>query len=818
MVGGSADIQGAMMSEGLFRVIVAAQNEGDRSLLAEAITKGEPRVRVLSSSLEGLGSGGHEFDAVVVDFTAVDEPPGAILERTGPKRLICVAGDSSSVADLLRRRGADVLIKDAGGSYLDALPVRVKAIVEGAAGDIAEGVETEPLPNEYEQLTHTLFEHSPNMIFINTGGRIVYANRKCVEVMGYGREEIYSSSFNYMDVVSPECHDIVRLNFGLHLRGIEVEPYDYTLITKTGRRIEAAMASKLIQYRGKQAVLGIITDISRRKQIEESLTRSRDHLERQILQRTEELVRTNESLLTEIRERQRAEEALRESEERYRIISSMTSDYVYAMSCEERQKVEWVGGAFERITGYKAADVVTVEDWLTIIHPADRDTVREAGERMLSGMPVETEYRIRTREGQLRWLCDYVHPMRDEQTGLVVGAVGAVRDITERKESMKALKESELKFKTIFENAGGAIFIADTETGEIVECNTEAERLTGLSRERLIGIHQSQLHPPDKATVSKSKFRRHVEAGHNMDFEGEIQHASGRRIPVWISSHCLGLSHRKFIIGLFIDMAAKHRADQQRAALAEMLEERNRELESIIHVAGHDLRTPLVTICGFADELEQSCRQLGEMLDGNVAGAGLKKQARSIVLEDIPEAVGLISASAAKLNSLVDGLTRLSRLDHTDLTMTPIDMNAMLADIVKTLTYQAKHHKAEFRIEPLPNGFGDEQQVGQVFSNLLENAVKYLDPARAGVIRVSGSQSEDQTIYCVEDNGKGIDANNLPHIFKMYYRVDPMSTEGQGLGLAIVRRMVSRHNGKIWAESEPGHGSRFFVALPFPAV
>lgn len=806
------------MSTKAFRVLVGAAKDTDRGLLAQTITQAGFCEEVVSVPPENLAQqlSQRRCDAVVLDCTGV----GNILENTlqsiSPARVICIVEEvQEELITAILQQGADVLVKDSDGIYVKMLPRRMKVRLNtlGQAAANARS-EMDPLPSEYELLAQSLFEHSPNMIFINVAGRVVYVNEKCVEIMGYERDEFYSPDFNFLSLATPESLDVIKNNYARHLRGEEVEPYNYTLVTRAGRRLEAVMSTKLIQYRGRQAILGIVTDISRRKQIEEELTRARNELERRIEERTIELVKTNESLLTEIKDRQRAEQALRESEERYRTLSSLISDYAYAMCCENSCALEWISGAFEKITGYRTHEIASMDDWLRVIHPDDVPAIRAATERIAAGDTFEWEYRIRTKDGRIRWLHDHAHPVRDEQTGRIVAAVGAVRDITERKQAIEALKESELKFKTLFENAGGAIFVADADTGRIIECNHEAEKLTGLPRHKLIGMHQTELHAPHQAELYRRKFEANVARGGLFNFECEVQHADGHTIPVWISTQIMLLTERKVIMGLFLDMSAKKRADQQRMRLTEILEEKNRELESIIHVASHDFRTPLITISGFAGELQRSCRQLNDLLASGRRDKSVEQQTQAIVSQDIPEAVNLISASAAKLHALLDGLTRLARFEPPGDEMAPVDMNAMLAEIIKMLTYQARHRAVEFRLEPLPEAWGDEQQLSQVFSNLLDNAIKYLHPDRPGLITITGQRADDHTLYCIQDNGIGIDTNNLPHIFKMYYRIDPKQAEGQGLGLAIVRRIVSRHNGKVWAESEEGQGSRFYVALP----
>jgi len=111
----------------------------------------------------------------------------------------------------------------------------------------------------------------------------------------------------------------------------------------------------------------------------------------------------------------------------------------------------------------------------------------------------------------------------------------------------------------------------------------------------------------------------------------------------------------------------------------------------------------------------------------------------------------------------------------------------------------------------LPSCSGDEAQIGQVFSNLLDNALKYLDPDRKGVIRISGTR---QLVYCVEDNGIGVKMSHQNKIFEIFHRLNPGDgTAGEGLGLAIVHRILDRHGGRIWVESKPGKGSKFFVSL-----
>ena len=120
----------------------------------------------------------------------------------------------------------------------------------------------------------------------------------------------------------------------------------------------------------------------------------------------------------------------------------------------------------------------------------------------------------------------------------------------------------------------------------------------------------------------------------------------------------------------------------------------------------------------------------------------------------------------------------------------------------------------DLRVGDLPPCQGDPAQLDQVFSNLLGNAIKYLDPGRPGVISVTGRADLDRCVYCVEDNGVGIDPKHQEIIFELFHRLDPHASDGEGLGLTIVRQILGRMDGEVWVESRPGVGSRFYVALP----
>ena len=257
-------------------------------------------------------------------------------------------------------------------------------------------------------------------------------------------------------------------------------------------------------------------------------------------------------------------------------------------------------------------------------------------------------------------------------------------------------------------------------------------------------------------------------------------------------------------------------ADLARANLD--LDHKNQEIEMFVYSVSHDLRSPLVNLQGFSQELRLARNELGRVFAEDFTALS-RERAKEIIERDVSEPIHYIQAAVTRLSCIIDALLRLSRAGRVEYHPRLVELAPVVARVVASMRGSIVKCAAEVTIHSLPAVWADPAATEQIFANLVGNAVNYLDPKRPGVIEIGSVDRpvEGMTsprICFVRDNGLGIAPAYLPKVFAIFQRLHGDIAVGEGVGLALVRRVVERHGGRVWVESEEGKGSTFFVALP----
>lgn len=262
-----------------------------------------------------------------------------------------------------------------------------------------------------------------------------------------------------------------------------------------------------------------------------------------------------------------------------------------------------------------------------------------------------------------------------------------------------------------------------------------------------------------------------------------------------------------------LDALEEKRQTLQRSA--EEMQQQNEEMKSFTSIVSHDLRAPLVNIKGFSGELRVLAQEI-ERVVGNGAPADRGGTARlhEIVGHDLPQVLEYIEASVQRMDGQISALLTLSRIGRRELAPEVLDMDDLVRGLLVTLAHQVEEKRAAVVVGVLPCVTADRTAMEQIMGNLLDNALKYLEPGREGRLKVTGERNADHVAFSVRDNGRGMTAEDIPRAFEIFRRVGRQDVPGEGMGLAYVKALVRRHGGRIGCESEPGAGAAFTFTIP----
>ena len=356
------------------------------------------------------------------------------------------------------------------------------------------------------------------------------------------------------------------------------------------------------------------------------------------------------------------------------------------------------------------------------------------------------------------------------------------RSAQRQKAQAEILAKAEQKFRSLLEAAPDAILIT-REDGEIVLANSRTDALFGYSRRQLLEMNMSAL-VPDWNPDAGAEVRPFTAVRKN-----------GSRFPTEISSNPLQTEEGLLVTSAVRDITERKQAEQKIEERNRQLADLNRELEAFSYSVSHDLRAPLRSIEGFAKILLRD--YVGKQLD----------EAANNHLHRMQKAAG-------RMGQLIEDLLELSRVSRAELSLKPVNLSAMAADILQDFRARYPERQIETTIEDGMTVEGDPRLLFTVLDNLLGNAWKFTGKTENPFIAFTRHQLDDVEIYSVRDNGAGFDPAFADKLFAPFQRLHRATDfEGTGVGLAIVHRVIQRHSGRIWTESEPGNGAAFHFTL-----
>lgn len=381
-------------------------------------------------------------------------------------------------------------------------------------------------------------------------------------------------------------------------------------------------------------------------------------------------------------------------------------------------------------------------------------------------------------------------------------------------ELYEKLRESEEKYRRFVENAADIIYRTDGE-GKFIYVNPVSLRMFGYNEKEFMGKHYLELFHPDFRNKARQYYATQFFTGQYSSYlEFPAINKEGKQF--WLGQNVQPLMEEGQIIGfqavarditerVLAEEAMKRSEEEVRKLNSELedrvkertaqLENANKELEAFSYSVSHDLRAPLLTINGFTQFLSE---HLGDSLDDE--GKRMLK---------------IIKTNTQTMQHLISALLMLSKTNKKELDYKTIDMTLLAQETYEDIVSHEAKEKIIITIPELPTVRGDKTLLRQVWSNLLSNAIKFTLAKEERKIIISGWNESNKSIYSVKDSGAGFDMKDVDKLFGVFSRLhSDEEFEGTGIGLSIVRRVIHRHHGDVWAEGEPGKGATFFFSLP----
>jgi len=498
-------------------------------------------------------------------------------------------------------------------------------------------------------------------------------------------------------------------------------------------------------------------------------------------------------LKSSILPRKQAQETLRQANAYNRSLLEASLDPLVTIGPDG--KITDVNAATEAVTGCDRATLIGTDfsDYFTDPEKARAGYQEVFREGFVRDYPLE----LRHRDGGITFVLYNASVYRDEN-GNVVGIFAAARDITKRKQAEDALRQAEQRFSSMLENVRDyAIIFLDLD-GRITGWNKGAEPIKGYRTEEIVGQHFSRFYTPADIASGKPDRELHIATSEGR-FEDEDWRMRKDGSRFWANVVVSALRDASGKVNGFVkitrDLTTRKQAEDELKRYAEELKRSNQELEHFAYVASHDLQEPLRTVSGFSQLL---ARRYQGKLDA-----------------DADEFIAFVVDGATRMQALINDLLAFSRIGTRGDALAPVDWGKIFQAAKENLDVAIAESGAVITNDPLPALVADQTQLTQLFQNLFSNAIKFRRREEAPRIHVSAVRQHRAWQFSVRDNGIGIAPQYFDRIFIIFQRLHGREEySGTGIGLAICKKIVERHGGRMWVESEPGTGSTFHFTIP----
>ncbi len=648
----------------------------------------------------------------------------------------------------------------------NSMTAKLTETMEGLEEKVAELTATQEKLRDSEEKYRLLAENSADVIWtVDENLRLAYCSPSIERLSGYRPEELRDRPLGVL--LSPRSQQLAE---EAHARRVKEE--------SVGALSMQARALELEHVRKDGALVWVECVISP-------------------LRNEQGKLKGYMGVSRDIGKRRRAEEALRQSEERFRAIADYTYDWESWFGADGR--LMWVNPAVKRVTGYSQDECLSMPDYpLPMVLSEDREVVASyLRYAMEGGTGSDREFSLVRRGGGISYVAMSWQPIFDS-TGASLGVRASIRDVTERKKAEKALRESETKYRMLHEQASEGIVLMDADA-RILDANPRALELLEYGAEEIRKIRYEDLLHPEEVEFAPVRLPS-VLAGETVRIERLLRKKNGDYVSFDVSARLIGDN----VVQLMLrDMTERKRIEEELRRSRDIAEEANRAKGDFVARVSHEIRNPLSGILGMTDLVMKTA-----------------------LADDQREYLGMIRDAAGSLLTIINDLLDFSKIEAGKLDLRPVDfdIHETLSKIMKGFSVRAEAKGIELKMRIAANvpAFinGDPLRLTQVVRNFLDNAVKFTDAGGVSmdVKRIERPGEAVKLLFQIRDTGSGIAGEDLPKLFQSFSQVGQSNRkrrQGTGLGLSISKQLVEMMNGTVWVESKVGKGATFYFTAVF---